>query len=220
MLNDIEKEGAGRHGEGTEGRIFDAAVEVFARKGRDGARMQEIADHAEINRTLLHYYFRSKGQLYEAVFAHGFRQFLTGLSQSLRAESSFEDTLRTFVHGYMDYIRNHQDMARLMLNECLCEGSILERYMTAAMEDPDGFPGLMMQDRIRAAIEAGEIRPVDPEHTMLTIVSACLFPFVALPTVRLFHPEVEEDLDRFVEHRKRHVVDLLLGGLRPEEPAA
>jgi TetR/AcrR family transcriptional regulator len=76
-----------------------------------------------------------------------------------------------------------------------------------------------MEDRIREAVESGEIRSVHPEHTMLTIVSACLFPFVALPTVRIFHPEAEDDMEEFVEQRKRHVVDLLLGGLRAEEGA-
>lgn len=201
---------------GTEQRIFEAALVVFARKGRDGARLQEIADHAGINRALLHYYFRSKAQLYEAVFAHGFKQFVSSLRQSLESETSFEAALRTFVHGYMDYIHQHQDMARLMLNECLCGGGLLETYMSAAMERREQFPGLMMQDRIRAASAAGEIRDVDPRHVMLTIVSACLFPFVALPTVRLFHPEVVDDLDSFVEERKRHVTDLVLGSLRVE----
>ena len=83
------------------------------------------------------------------------------------------------------------------------------------IEKRDEMPGLMMEDRIRSAIEAGEIREVDPEHTMLTIVSACLFPFVALPTVRIFHPEVTDEFERFVDARKRHVVDVLLSGLRP-----
>lgn len=205
---------------GTEQRIFDAALHVFSNKGQDGARMQEIADHAEINRALLHYYFRSKAQLYEAVFAHGFGQFISGLTPSLRTERRFEDTLRTFVHGYIDYIHGHQAMARLMLNECLCGGPVLTTYMTRAMENPGEFPGLVMEDRIRAAVEGGEIRAVDVEQTMLTIVSACLFPFVALPTVRIFHPEVEEDFDGFVEERKQHVVDLLIRGMRPDAEEA
>ncbi len=200
---------------GTEQRIFKAATEVFARKGQAGARMREIAEHAEINPALLHYYFRSKSQLYEAVFAHGFKQFMGGLGQSLKADLDFEESLRTFVHGYIDYIHTHQDMARLMLNECTCGGPILERYLTAAVAKRDEMPGLMMEDRIVAAIESGEIRPVDPQHTMLTIVSSCLFPFVALPTVRIFHPEAADDFEAFVEGRKKHVVDLLLSGLRP-----
>lgn len=198
---------------GTERRIFDAALRVFARKGHDGARMQEIADEAGINRALLHYYFRNKSHLYEAVFAHGFAQFLSGFSQALKTGGSFEGALRAFVHGYIDYIRDHQDMARLMLNECLCGGPFLTEYLTAALASPDEFPGLVMQERIATAIERGEIRAVDPRHTMLTIVSACLFSFVALPTVRIFHPEVEDDFPSFVEARKRHVVELLLRGL-------
>jgi AcrR family transcriptional regulator len=44
----------------TEKRILDAAKEVFITRGFDGARMQEIADIADINKALLHYYFRSK----------------------------------------------------------------------------------------------------------------------------------------------------------------
>jgi TetR/AcrR family transcriptional regulator len=201
---------------GTEQRIFDAALRVFANKGMDGARMQEIADHAEINRALLHYYFRSKAQLYEAVFAHGFGQFISSLTPSLHSEQSFEETLRTFVNGYIDYIYGHQEMARLMLNECLCGGPVMQSYLSKAIENRAGFPGLVMEDRLQTAIDEGEIRPVDVEHTMLTIVSACLFPFVALPTVRMFHPEVEEDFEAFVEGRKRHIVDLVLGSLRPD----
>ena len=202
---------------GTERRIFDAALEVFARKGQDGARMQEIADHAQINRALLHYYFRNKSQLYEAVFAHAFEQFIRGFAQKLKAEQSFEDALRTFVNGYIDYVQKHQDMARLMLNDCLCGGPVLNRYLTKAMEQPDGFPGLVMEDRIVSAIGDGDVREVDPKQTMITIVSACLFFFVALPTVRIFHPEVQDDFDTFVEQRKEHVVDLVLRGLLVRE---
>ena len=205
---------------GTEQRIFDAALQVFARKGHDGARMQEIADEAQINRALLHYYFRNKSQLYESVFAHGFEQFLSGFRQVLDAEQGFEETLRAFVHGYIGYIRDHQDHARLMLNECLCGGPFLAEYLTAAMSEPGGFPGLVMLERIAAAIERGDIRPVDPRHTMLTIVSACLFSFVAAPTVRIFHPEVESDFDAFVEARKKHVVDLILYGLVAAPPGS
>ncbi len=198
---------------GTEQRIFDAALRVFARKGRDGARMQEIADAAGINRALLHYYFRSKSQLYETVFAHGFRQWVGSFGQALRAESSFRDSVRAFVDGYIDYIHEHQDMARLMLNECLAGGPLLGGFLTAAMEDEKSWPGFVLEGRMEEAIAAGEIRDVDVRHAILTIVSACLFFFIALPTVVYFHPQAGEDFDAFVEARKAHVVDLVLNGL-------
>jgi AcrR family transcriptional regulator len=54
--------------ENTEERILDAAKKVFMQKGSAGARMQDIADAAGINKALLHYYFRSKEKLFEVIF--------------------------------------------------------------------------------------------------------------------------------------------------------
>ncbi len=51
----------------TEEKIFKAAKDVFHRKGFDGTRMQEIADKANINMSMLHYYYRSKDKLFEKV---------------------------------------------------------------------------------------------------------------------------------------------------------
>jgi TetR/AcrR family transcriptional regulator len=51
----------------TEEKILDAAKDVFQKKGMTGARMQEIADKAGINKALLHYYYRTKEKLFEKV---------------------------------------------------------------------------------------------------------------------------------------------------------
>ena len=58
--------------EKTEVQILEAAKNVFQFKGMDGARMQEIADKAGINKAMLHYYYRSKQLLFEAVFNQAF----------------------------------------------------------------------------------------------------------------------------------------------------
>jgi len=63
MVDELDK----RHTD-TEKIILEAARQVFIRKGFDGARMQEIADEANINKALLHYYFRSKDKLFMAIF--------------------------------------------------------------------------------------------------------------------------------------------------------
>jgi TetR/AcrR family transcriptional regulator len=63
----------------TERKILQAAREVFQRKGLYGARMQEIADAAGINKALLHYYFRNKDKLFDAIFSDVFQNFIPGL---------------------------------------------------------------------------------------------------------------------------------------------
>ncbi len=202
----------------TEQQIFEAALEVFSRKGRDGARMQEIADAAGINRALLHYYFRTKQQLYETCFGHCFERFMQMFGHWFSDTDSFADTLRGFIDGYIDFVREHRQVMRLMLNENLSGGTLLGEHLEAAFQR-EGFPQRIMEDQIRSAVARGEIRDVDPRQTLLTIVSACLFFFVARPTVMHLNPLAREDFDAFIEERKRHVFDVLFYGLRSDDGA-
>ena len=82
--------------ETTEQQILDAAKIVFQSKGMDGARMQEIADEAGINKAMLHYYYRSKQLLFEAVFKQAFSLLAPQLNSILNDDSSIEDKLHLF----------------------------------------------------------------------------------------------------------------------------
>ena len=73
--------------------------------------------------------------------------------------------------------------------------------------------------RVEAAVAAGEIRAVPPRHLLLTIVSTCIFPFIAQPIVAVLLPESEADRAAFLAARKEHVFSLLYDGLRPRSDA-
>jgi TetR/AcrR family transcriptional regulator len=202
----------------TERAIFDAALEEFARKGRDGARMQAIADAADINKSMLHYYFRSKDQLYEEVFSFTMRRFMESFGASLHQASTFAETLRAFIDAYVDFVRDHQDAMRLMVNENMAGGSMVGRNIKQKMKADEGPPAILA-DRIASAAEAGEIRAVDPHHTVLTIISGCLFFFVMAPTVRIIHPDAN-DWDAFVEARKSHLFETMYHGLKADDASS
>ena len=199
----------------TEARIFDAALKVFARKGKDGARLQEIADEAGIHRPLLHYYFRTKQQLYEAVAERMFTQFLAGFDVPA-GNGHLEYTLRAFIDHYFDSVREHQHAAMWMVSENMAGNPVLGELLARAFET-EGSPQRTMVDAIERAVASGEIRPVDPRQLMLTIVSACVFPFVSLPTVKMMNPLAERDLDAWVEERKQHVFEVVYYGLASRE---
>jgi TetR/AcrR family transcriptional regulator len=201
----------------TERQIFDAALEIFARKGKDGARMQAIADRADINKAMLHYYFRSKDQLYEQVFGFTMRRFMASFGESLREAPTFAETLRAFIDGYIAFIRDNEHAMRLMLNENLAGGSALGRHLQRIDASDAAPPPKVLVERIEVAIEAGEIRPVDPQHTVLSVISMCIFFFAAAPTVRVIHPDASADWNAFVDARKEHVFDLIYHGLAPRD---
>ena len=77
----------------SEKLILNAAENIFIKKGMDGARMQEIADEAGINKALLHYYFRNKQQLFEAVFMNAFSLLAPQLNSILNDDSSIEEKI-------------------------------------------------------------------------------------------------------------------------------
>ena len=74
----------------TEDRILDAAHAVFLRRGTAGARMQEVADEAGVNKALLHYYFRSKDQLAQSVFQRALGELLPQAMDILRSPLAIE----------------------------------------------------------------------------------------------------------------------------------
>ena len=88
----------------TEEQILEAAQKIFQSKGMDGARMQEIADKASINKAMLHYYYRSKQLLFEAVFKKAFSLLAPQLNAILNDDSSLEDKIKKFTHNYISFI--------------------------------------------------------------------------------------------------------------------
>jgi len=198
----------------TERQIFDAALQVFAREGRHGARMQAIADAADINKAMLHYYFQDKETLYEEVFGYTMQQFMASFGASLREAPTFEGTLRAFIDGYVEFVRSDEAAMRLMVQENLAGGNLLGEHLRTATDTGDAPPQILVET-IASAVEAGEIRAVDPQHTVLSVVSTCLFFFVARPTVQIMHPAAGDDWGAFVEARKDHLFHLIYHGLAP-----
>src|SRR6478609_11918950 len=77
----------------TEQKILDAARSVFIRQGTSGARMQEIAQEAGVNQALLHYYFRSKERLAQAVFQQLASRLFPALIQTLASDVSIDEKI-------------------------------------------------------------------------------------------------------------------------------
>jgi len=198
----------------TEEQVFEAALEVFSCKGKDGARMQEIADRAGINKAMLHYYFRSKDRLYEAVFDYVFTRFMLSLSEALGGEASFEDTLRTFVDRYLTFHKEHPAVMRLWVQENLAGAPVVRQKLRAYGQRAEEAPPYIFIRKMKAAIDAGEIRAVDPFQTFVTIIGASVFYFLAFPTMSVLNPALAEDPEAAFEARKEHLYDLLYHGLK------
>src|SRR6478672_8925324 len=87
-----------------EQRILDAAHKVFIRRGTAGARMQEIADEAGVNKALLHYYFRNKSRLADAIFQRVAGGIFARVIEVARSDAQLEDKVRLIIGAYLDQL--------------------------------------------------------------------------------------------------------------------
>ena len=101
----------------TEEKILDAARKVFVQKGLDGARMQDIADEAGINKALLHYYFRTKDKLFEMIFMETVGKIFPRFEMILLSDMDFFEKIRQIVSSYIEVIIHNPYLPLFVLNE-------------------------------------------------------------------------------------------------------
>src|SRR5512138_3136226 len=100
-----------------ESRILDAADAVFVRRGTDGARMQEIADEAGVNKALLHYYYRSKERLSDAVFERVAAVLFSDVLPIMASDLELEEKIDRFVEADLALLCRHPYLPGYVLGE-------------------------------------------------------------------------------------------------------
>jgi AcrR family transcriptional regulator len=198
----------------TEQKIINAATEVFLEKGKDGARMQEIADHAGINKALLHYYFRSKDKLFEMVFKQEFKSIFEGIIPLTSSDHNFKDFLRQFITNYLQMIIPRRNLLRFILWEITRLQPNLAQYILEVFRE-HGFQENPVVLRIRQAIDRGEIREIDPTHFIMGLLGMCVFPIMAAPVIEKILPNADFQHPDFLEQRIEAIMDVLWQGIKP-----
>ena len=160
----------------TEEQILEAAKKVFRAKGMQGARMQEIADEAGINKALLHYYFRNKEKLFMAVFADAFLQIMPNMDQIFSSDRSIEEKISVFIEAYINMLSAYPDLPIFILSEARRDPTILFEVL-----EKSGIKPVSITEFILLEMEKGNLVRMNPSHMMVNIVSLCVFPFLARP---------------------------------------
>ena len=200
----------------TEQKILRAASEIFLEKGHDGARMQEIADKAGINKALLHYYFRSKQKLFRTIFRKELQTMLVSIFSLISPSDNFKEFLNKFIPGYLENVSSRKNIMRFILWELDKSPKEVAEWFLEVFQDR-GFPGNPILLRVEKAIKDGEIRPVDPTNFLLSLLGMCVFPFVAEPMLKHLLPGFSTDDPNFLKKRTEAIIDLIYTNLRIEK---
>lgn len=194
----------------TETRILEAAKKVFFISGLEGTRMQQIADEARINKSLLHYYYRTKEKLFGAVFKFAFQHFVPEVMGIMNSNEVIFVKIEKIVSGYMDLLMKNRFIPAFVLHEINRNPDRLVEILQSTGIDP-----MIFINQFKAEIEKGIIRPVDPRHLIVNILSLCIFPVAARPLIqRIFFNNRDVDYQQFLEERKKMVTDFILHAIK------
>jgi AcrR family transcriptional regulator len=194
----------------TEDKILEAAKNVFVAKGMEGARMQEIADAAGINKALLHYYFRSKERLFEAIFAEIIKFAFPKITRIVQSDEPIVTKIEQVIDAYIDLLIKHPFIPGFVMKELSRDPSGLFKIVIKFGLNPQ-----TIFDHIQLAMDRGEIIQMPPRHLAANIISMCIFPFAARPLVSfVLFKDDQVALEAFYAERapviKKFVIDAIV----------
>ncbi len=194
----------------TEGKILSAAENIFQSKGMDGARMQEIADKAGINKAMLHYYYRSKQLLFEAVFNKAFSLLAPQLNTILNDDSSVEDKIKKFTFNYISFISKHPYLPNFILQELNRNPDFVKK-----LQSNERFPSLdKFKMQVTSEVEKGNLKLISGEQLFINIISLCVFPFIGSPLIKVFLKLSDKDYKQLMKDRKTEIADFIINSIK------
>jgi TetR/AcrR family transcriptional regulator len=200
----------------TEELILDAARQVFIQKGMDGARMQEIADLAGINKALLHYYFRTKEKLFNTIFNQSFGDFFSRMSILMTSETDLLVKISKFIEAYMEIMLKNPFLPRFVITEINRNPQVVVDKFNAIGADIIHKNIRLLEKQIKDEAQKGNIKYIDPKQLISSIIALCLFPFLAEPLIRLLLFEGDQTkFERYLKDRTKVVEQIILDALKP-----
>ncbi len=185
----------------TEQRILDAARQVFILNGFSGARMQAIADKAGINKAMLHYYYRNKQKLFDAVFTEALGKILHVVFTIVESDAPLDTKIPRFFNEYIGILQQHPHVPAFVVNEVNQNGNWLpQMFKTHGVHKPQKI----LQQFAEIYQQPGLQCP-RPEHLMVNMLSLVLFPFLAAPLIKRVLNMDDADFAAFLEERKTHL---------------
>lgn len=189
--------------EKTRAAILKSALQEFSQEGIAGARTDEIARRAGVNKALLYYYFRDKEDLYTAALEEVF----SGLHACVLPVFDEEGLaparkLLKYVETHFDYIASHPVYPRLVQREYMrtvgrtlgpAAGRVFERYGRAIYTKLDKL--------IRDGIAHGDFRELDPGQTIASMLGVINYYFISLPAQQVATPGDPASPERIAARR-------------------
>ena len=194
----------------TEEKILAAAKKVFMQKGMTGARMQDIADEAGINKAMLHHYFRNKEKLLEMIFREAAHKLFPKINLIFDSQAGVFEKIEQFCEEYLTTLIENPYLVMFVMNE--------------VHQNPDYFlKNIWVKDRpqpykfleqIEKEVKKGTIKKISPLQLLMNLISMCAFPFISQPVFQFQLGLSELQFRNIMEHRKKEIPKFIIDSIK------
>lgn len=202
---------------GSRERILQAAIEVFAEKGKHGARMEEIGERAGVNKAMVYYYFSGKKNLLREVLLVILRKIFGAvhevLDKKVECLSDPIEKIRAVVEAHFDALSRDPRHAKIFIEALADDPDDARRAFEVIRRESAVFLPERLLAIFNEGVARGAFRRIDPAQTVISIIGLNLVYFVAAPIAQTILELSEADVRAFQAARKKSIIDLLLNGL-------
>lgn len=209
-----DKEGKEGGDVGMEERILACAERLFLGKGYNLTSMTEIAREAGCTQALVHYYFRTKENLFSKIFEEKFHQFINCIVKREDEDLAFADLVSARTSRLFDLMAENRRLPFMFLSEFVINPeqrlSLKDTMVTLCAEAVSRLEAM-----IATEVESGRIRPTGTMDITLNMFSLVVTFFVVLPFLEEMGFVTDDNREEFIAQRKQEIIRTIIGSLRP-----
>jgi len=198
-----------------EQSILEIAEKLFLEKGFAQTSTTEIAKEVGCNQALVHYYFRTKDNLFNVIFEQKFKLFFQGIFEMKNmGELKFQDKLKHIIETHFDMLRQNPKMPFLIITEL----SRRPEQIIILREKLHSLPEQVfseLNNNLKLEIELGNIREISLTDLIINMLSLNIALFVMMPIAEKILQLNETQKEMMITHRKTENVEFILKSLRP-----
>ena len=194
--------------------ILEAAEHEFMEKGFEATKTTKIASLAGVTHAMLHYYYRTKENLFDLVFDKKTRLLKDSMFSAFdNPDMPFLEKVQTGIEAHFEFIRANSSLPRFVINELIYKPKRLKLFESKIKKIATSVGGKVSAE-IEKEVKKGTINPVDPVTLMIDIASMNIFVFAVLPLLRIFAVGAYGSEDAFLEARKKENVEIIMRRLK------
>lgn len=199
-----------------EQRIIEAAQVVFIRKGFIATSMGDVAAEANVGRTSLNYYYRTKDILFDAMVNNFAQRLFPNIEKIIEEETSVLEKLPHILTVYFNLIKNNPALPLFIINEINRDTNRILTPILKSNYELTVF--LRLKNLVLKEMEEGKLRKQSIEDVASAFVSLVIFPFLIKDLLlRLFMNEDKTSFDNFLDRKKEQIEEIMTNLLKIEE---